>query len=240
MTPYAALVERIRRDPASPMLTYRDLRTGERMELSAASLGNAIAKTAGLLRDELAAQPGMVVGIHLPFHWQRVVWLGACAATGTVFAPGDSPADCDVCVMDRDHLDLRGTAAEDVLVSLAPFGLPEAAGAPAGVTDAAVAMRTHPDTFSPWEQPDASAPLIRREGASLTHGDVMDEARAALTTRGVPEGDRFALISPDPATDLLALAGPLVLGASVVLVAHPESGDLTVTLREEGVGGDGG
>lgn len=238
MTPYAALVERIRSDPASPLLTYRDLRTGERMELSAASLGNAIAKTAGLLRDELDAEPGMVVGIHLPFHWQRVVWLGACAATGTVFAPDASPEGCDVCVMDRDHLDLRGLAAEDVLVSLAPFGLPDPGGAPAGVTDAAVAMRTHPDTFTPWEPPDAAAPLIRREGATLTQGDVMDEARATLANRGVSDGQRFALISPDSESDILSLAGPLILGSGVVLVAHPDSGDLAATLREEGVEGD--
>ena len=91
MTPYAALLERTRRDPASPLLTYRDLASGERMEMSAASLANAIAKTAGMLRDELDADPGAVVGVHLPFHWQRVVWLGACAATSTVFAPGADP-----------------------------------------------------------------------------------------------------------------------------------------------------
>ena len=124
MTPYAALLERARRDPASPLLTYRDLSSGERMELSAASLANAIAKTAGMLRDELDAEPGSVVGVHLPFHWQRVVWLGACAATSTVFAPGAAPAECDVLVVDRARLDLIGSAREDVLVSSPPSACP--------------------------------------------------------------------------------------------------------------------
>ena len=61
MTPYAALRERVRRTPALPLLTFHDLATGERMELSAISLDNAVAKTAGLLRDELDIEPGDVL-----------------------------------------------------------------------------------------------------------------------------------------------------------------------------------
>lgn len=235
MTPYAALLERTRRDPASPLLTYRDLATGERMEMSAASLANAIAKTAGMLRDELDADPGAVVGVHLPFHWQRVVWLGACAATSTVFAPGADPVECDVLVVDRARLDLAGTAREDVLVSLAPFGLPERAEVPPGVIDAAVAMRGHPDVFVAWESPTESTALLREPERSLSHGDVMDLAGAELSGRGLGEGERFALVDPDRQTDLLALAGPLAHGGAAILLARPESGDVAATLREEGV-----
>jgi uncharacterized protein (TIGR03089 family) len=235
MTPYAALLERTRRDPASPLLTYRDLSSGERMELSAASLANAIAKTAGLLRDELDADPGAIVGVHLPLHWQRVVWLGACAATSTVFAPDAAPEECDVLVVDRTHLDRIGTAREDVLVSLAPFGLPERADVPSGVTDAAVAMRGHPDTFVPWEPPTESTPLLQEPGHILSHGDVMDRAGAELTKRGIAEGERFALVDPDGQSDLLALAGPLLRGSAVILVSHPGSGDVEAALREEGL-----
>jgi uncharacterized protein (TIGR03089 family) len=235
MMPYAALLDRARRDPASPLLTYRDLATGERMEFSAASLANAIAKTAGMLRDELDADPGSVVGVHLPFHWQRVVWLGACAATSTVFAPGAAPAECDVLVVDRARLDLIGSAREDVLVSLAPFGLPERADVPPGVTDAAVAMRGHPDVFVARDIPTESTPLLREPDRSLSHGDVMDLASVELTRRGLGEGERFALVDPDRQTDLLALAGPLARGGAAILLARPESGDVAATLREEGV-----
>ncbi len=235
MTPYAALLDRIRVDPASPVLTYRDLATGERMELSAASLGNAVAKTAGLLRDELDAEPGAIIGVHLPLHWQRVVWLGACAATGTVYAPDANPGECDVLVMDRARLDLAGTAAEDVLVSLAPFGLPDRGPVPSGVTDAAVAMRGHPDAFVPWEVPSDGAPLLRGSDAILSQGEVMDRAAEELSRRGVETGARFALVDPDPRADLLGLAGPLARGGAVLMVAAPASGDLQATLGEEGV-----
>ena len=235
MTPYAALLDRARRDPASPLLTYRDLATGERMEFSAASLANAVAKTAGMLRDELDADPGSVVGVHLPFQWQRVVWLGACAATSMVFAPGAAAAECDVLVVDRARLDLIGSAREDVLVSLAPCGLPERADMPPAVTDAAVAMRGHPDVFVAWESPTESTPLLREPDRSLSHGDVMDLADAELSRRGLGEGERFALVDPDRQTDLLALAGPLARGGAAILLARPESGDVAATLREEGV-----
>ena len=240
MTPYAALTERMRRDPASPLLTYRDLATGERMELSAASLGNAIAKTAGMLRDELDVEPGAVIGVHLPLHWQRVVWLGACAATATVFAAEASPEECDVLVVDRERLGLAGTAHEDVLVSLAPFGLPDGGSVPPGVTDAAVAMRGHPDSFVPWDPPTESTPLLRGPDGLASQGEVMARAAEELARRGVGSGERFALVEPEPLGDLLALAGPLALGGAAILIAHPESGDVTATLREEGLLARGG
>ena len=240
MTPYAALTERMRRDPSSPLLTYRDLATGERMELSAASLGNAVDKTAGMLRDELDAEPGAIIGVHLPLHWQRVVWLGACAATSTVFAPGADPDDCDVLVLDRARLGLVGSAREDVLVSLAPFGLPDGAGVPPGVTEAAVAMRGHPDTFVPWDPPTESTPLLRTTPGTLSQGDLMARAAEELSRRGLESGARFAVIDPEPQADLLALAGPLACGGSVVLISAPGSGDLDRALREEGLVSQGG
>ena len=237
MTPYAALTERMRRDPASPLLTYRDLATGERMELSAASLGNAIAKTAGMLRDDLDAEPGAIIGVHLPLHWQRVVWLGACAVTSTVFAPEADPGDCDVLVVDRARLGLVGSAREDVLVSLAPFGLPDGLDVPAGVTDAAVAMRGHPDSFVPWDPPMESTPLLRTPQAILSQGELMTRAADELSRRGVDGGARFAIIDPAPQADVLVLAGPLANGGSVVLVAQATSGDIQQTLNQEGVEG---
>lgn len=235
MTPYAALLARMRTDPASPLLTYRDLSTGERMELSAASLGNAIAKTAGLLRDDMDVQPGAVIAIHLPLHWQRAVWLGACAATGAIYAPGLAPEECDVCVVDRAHIDLVGRAPEDVLVSLAPFGLPEPGGAPVGVVDAAVAMRAHPDTFAPVSPPAEEMPLTRMDGAAMSQGDLMDRARSVLAERGVGAGERLAIIDDDPQADVLMLAGGLVSTSGAVVIAHSGSGDLTAVLREEGI-----
>lgn len=235
MMPYAALVARIRTDPATPFVTYRHLGSGERMELSAASLGNAVAKTAGLLRDELDAQPGTVVAVHLPHHWQRVVWLGACAATGTIFAPNAPASSGDICVMDYTHLDHAGQAAEDVLVSVSPFGLPEPAGTPSGVTEAAVSMRAHPDTFVTYVDPRQDMPLIRAAELEVSQGELLHRASTCLAERAVSAGERFALVDPDPLTDVLALAGPLATGSAVVLIADAAAGDLGLALREEGV-----
>jgi uncharacterized protein (TIGR03089 family) len=138
-------------------------------------------------------------------------------------------------VVDRARLGLAGTAREDVLVSLAPFGLPERADVPPGVTDAAVAMRGHPDAFVPWEPTADTTPLLRGPDRSLSHGDVMDAASAELAARGIGVGERFALVEPDPQSDLLALAGPLARGGAAILLARSDSGDVAATLREEGV-----
>lgn len=235
MTPYAALLDRERKDPAAPLLTYRDLGSGERMELSAASLANAVAKTAGMLRDELDAEPGAVIGIHLPLHWQRIIWLGACAATGTVFEAGAPPADCDVCVVDRARLGLTGAAREDVLASLAPFGLPERDGASPGVIEAAVAMRGHPDTFVPYSPSAGETPLLRHAGQLLSHGAVMERSAEELRRRGIGPGERFAIIDPDPLADILGLAGPLSMGGAAVLITNADAADMAAALREEGI-----
>ena len=56
-------------NPAGPRITYYDDATGERIELSTATLANWAAKTANLLRDELGAGPGSRVAVLLPAHW---------------------------------------------------------------------------------------------------------------------------------------------------------------------------
>lgn len=217
------------------MITYRDLASGERMELSGASLDNAVAKTAGLLRDELEVEQGAIIGVHLPLHWQRVVWLGACSATGAVFASEARPEACDILVVDRARLGLVGIAREDVLVSLAPFGLPEASGAPPGVIDAATAMRGHPDTYVPFEEPGDDLPLLMRDANAVTQGGVMKAAADRLAERGIAHGERFAIVDPDPEADLLGLAGPLAAGGAAVLISHAQAGDLDRALSDEGV-----
>ena len=122
-----------------------------------------------------------------------------------------------------------------MLVSLAPFGLPDGADVPPGVTDAAVAMRGHPDFFVPWDPPSESTPLLRTPQGTLSQGELMTRATDELSRRGVDDGTRFAIIDPEPQADLLVLAGPLAHGGSVVLVAQADSGDLQQTLRQEGV-----
>ena len=70
-------------DPAGPRITYYDDATGERIELSTATLVNWAAKTGNLLRDEMGAGPANRVAVLLPAHWQTAAvlfgiwWIGA-------------------------------------------------------------------------------------------------------------------------------------------------------------------
>src|SRR5689334_21049872 len=72
----------VRRDGASPFLTYYDDVTGERIELSALTTANWVAKTANLLVDEYDLEPGETVAIGLPPHWLSVVWALATWSAG--------------------------------------------------------------------------------------------------------------------------------------------------------------
>lgn len=97
------LASELRRDGARPFLTWYDDKTGERVELSVATLANWAAKTANLLSDEHGLAPGDVVRLAPPDHWLAVVaalgaWtMGSCvsvsaAAPDALDLPGDVAA----------------------------------------------------------------------------------------------------------------------------------------------------
>lgn len=231
VTPYAALQARVRRRPAQPLVTFYDLTTGERMELSAASLDNAVAKTAGLMRDELDVLPGDRIEVHLPLHWQRAVWWGACAATGARFVSDGHDADEPdggglaappiLAAFDRDHLAFAGRARDDVVVSLEPFGLPSRDPLPAGVIDHAIAARAHPDVFVPFVDPPDDG--------------TMRAAEECAAARGLAAGARVLVREGDPDRDLLMLAVPLAIDGSAVLVRNATDAGLAELLEAEGI-----
>lgn len=238
MTPWANLGERARRDGASPLVTYVDLASGARAELSAASLANAVAKTAGLLRDELDIEPGARIGIDLPLHWQWAVWLGAASAVGAILVPQGLTAGTDLMVTAFGAPPAKGAdmVADTVVVSLHPLGLPEGA-VPSGYVDHAMAARAHPDVFAPVEPPSEGAPLLELDGRSLTAAEAEREASGALDARGIPPGGRL-LLRDDRDIALAPLALLLALPGSAVLVRHAECGDLARVAGEERVSGE--
>src|SRR6478735_8186016 len=63
---------------SAPLLTYYDVGSGERTELSGISLSNWVAKTGNLLVDELMVDAGDQVELALsvghPGHWVTLVW----------------------------------------------------------------------------------------------------------------------------------------------------------------------
>ena len=205
----------VRERGASPLLTYYDLATGERTELSGISVANWVDKTSNLLADELGAGPGYRVELALaersPGHWVTLVWQLACWQVGAAVTLGRRTAATVVVVGQGDP-----TAAEKgtpVLVcSLHPLGLPLAEPPPAGVLDYALEVRAQPDQHAAMPQSGLAIawqdPTCQLTQADLLTGDATDRRR---------------LIRPDDpwTTTRDGLIAPLLGGGSSVVVAGP-------------------
>ena len=68
-------------DRTRPLVTHYD-GPDSRIELSVASVANAVVKSASMLRDGLGLPPAAVVSIDLPRHWQLPVWVMAALSVG--------------------------------------------------------------------------------------------------------------------------------------------------------------
>ncbi|MGR6317326.1 TIGR03089 family protein [Micromonospora soli] len=194
-------------DPTRPMLTWYDDATGERTELSGATLTNWVAKTANLLVDEVALAPGDTAAVLLPPHWQTAaVLLGCWSAKLTVI---DTPGNVDVLFAAADRVDQAAAwpAGERYALALDPFALPMRQ-VPPGYADFVSAVRGHGDHFTPYPQGGET------DAASLARA----EARAAELC--LTPGDRLLVDTaqyPDPVDWLLA---PLSAGTTLVLCAN--------------------
>ena len=143
-------------DPAGPRITYYDDATGERIELSTATLANWASKTGNLLRDELGAGPSSRVAVMLPAHWQTAAVLFGIWWIGAEVVLNGGAADIALCTVDRlpDADDAVGMG-EVAVLSLDAFGKP-VPDLGVGVTDYATAVRVHGDQISPERHPGAA------------------------------------------------------------------------------------
>ncbi|HET8969797.1 MAG TPA: TIGR03089 family protein [Candidatus Nanopelagicales bacterium] len=235
-TPYAALRDALVADPARPLVTY--VGPEGRTELSVRTFENGVAKAAGLLRDGYDVEPGDVVALLLPAHWQTAVWLGACWAAGAVASFEASDVDdAAVALACADRLVETAGAAEVLRVSRHPFGLPSAEPLPAGVLEAATEVRAHSDDFTPYAAPGGADPALRVGGDALTNAEVMAAATAVAARLGLTAGRLLTTGVTDGADSraavLALLAVPLAVGASVVIAAPGT--DLDELTRTEGV-----
>jgi uncharacterized protein (TIGR03089 family) len=181
----------MRADPVGPRITYYDDATGERIELSAATLANWAAKTGNLLRDELGAGAGSRVAVLLPAHWQTAAvlfgawWIGAEVLLESNAVGVEGSADIALCTADRLAEADAAVAAgggEVVVLSLDPFGRP-VPDLPVGVTDYATAVRVHGDQITPETRPGAAL-----AGSSPDEVLALCEKSAAAT--GLTPSDR--------------------------------------------------
>lgn len=236
-----------------PLLTWYHAAAGQRVELSARTFGNWVAKTANLLVEELGLEPGDRVALLLPSHWQAPVALAACWGAGVSAVPAGpgtaaaaallAEAGCAACFVHEELLaevpQRFGGAPPPLLVVTAdPLG--RAAGDLGGALPFARLAASMPDHFD-GDEPAAAAEALLLAGPDgprrWTQGQLVETALELGEQLGVREGDRlYCGLDLDGADGVLAgVAVPLVRGAGVVLERDPDPAGLAKRLADERV-----
>ncbi|MEU6747858.1 TIGR03089 family protein [Spirillospora sp. NPDC046719] len=238
--PAELLRRRLADDPSRPLVTYYDDAKGERVELSARTFDNWVAKTANFLVDGLAAEPGGRVVLALPPHWQTAVWLMACWSAGLAAVPVDPATVLERDAAGAEPLEASGpyilAAAEEVLdvvladprvdgeaeevvgLSLHPLGGP-LGDCPVGVTDYAAEVRSYGDRFAPDPEVTPGLPALDVTKTTLTGAELVAAARAAAAKWELDASSRVLVDMPFTTLDgvMAGLVAPLASGASVII-----------------------
>jgi uncharacterized protein (TIGR03089 family) len=226
MTTFAAVLEGLLRgDAARPLVTFYDHASGERTELSVTTYANWVAKTAGLLAEELDLTRGQLVRIDLPIHWLGPVFLGAAWSVGLTVTDGDD-AEAYVCGPDS----LARWAEQDAVVlasALQPLGTRFAEPLPPGVRDYGVEVWSQPDAWVAFDPPGPHDLAV----GGTTHEELW---AAAAAGDALADGGRV-LTEENPASPsgLPSFTEPLVRGGSLVLVANADPDRLDATYAAE-------
>src|SRR5262252_7979590 len=223
LTVVDALATVIATDATRPLFTYYDDATGERTELSGATLANWVAKTANLLVDGLGLGTGDVAAVALPPHWQTAAVLLGCWSAGLAvdLEPAGEPAQVGFAAADRLG---QIRADETYALALDPFGLGFRTGPPAAAQDFNEVVRGYGDRFSPRVK---VGPRTEALASGETHADLVAAAPPAEA------GDRLLIDAdahPDPVYWLVA---PLLAGASVVLCRNLDRARVAERLAAE-------
>jgi len=248
--------ERLRAAPGTPLVTFVDHTTGERTELSAATLDNWASKTANLLVEEYDLAPGDRVGLVAGPHWSTAAILLGCMKAGACVVPGATDGVRLVVVEEA-----AGVGAADGLTREAPSadpGIEEAAGVgavlegvPVVVVGAGMGARlTGPlppgalgygeevlAFADDYDDPDVDAgtDAVLLDGVRLTQGDLL-AAVAAYGERGLGGGGRVLVTQgPEAVEGLLGVLGPLAWGGAAVVVRGADPARLWDTIATEGV-----
>jgi uncharacterized protein (TIGR03089 family) len=223
-------------DPTRPLLTYYDDATGERTELSGATLDNWVAKTANLLVDGCGLVPGDVAAVLLPPHWQTAaVLLGAWSAglaagpAGPVRRAIGEAHQPDVAFVAADRIAEAPAATDRFVLGLAPMALP-LRQVPAGFVDYVAEVRTHGDHFQPYAPVGSEDPAFT-DGTN--HREVVSAARELARTRGLGPDDRVLVDAARWTRPLEWLLVALSVGASIVLCANADPGKLDARREAE-------
>lgn len=186
----------------TPVVTYYDAATGERVELSGVTLANWVAKVANWLVDDLDAERGSRIRIGLPSHWLRHVWLLAAWRVGAIVTDHDAQ-------IGLSGPELQADEPTRLAASLRPLGgrfLDE----PDGFLDVAIHVPGNPDVFIDLDPPAPQDLAIDLTDYRATHAELLTVP--PITDRVLREPDSLG-------ADARALAAALVGGGSLVVVA---------------------
>ncbi|MCU1616110.1 MAG: hypothetical protein JWO98_3650 [Frankiales bacterium] len=247
-TPADLLAGALRGAPAAPLITWYDDTNDERVELSATTFANWVAKAANLLQEEFDVGPGSTVALALPVHWQTAAaylaaWSCGAAVLDTAAEDDGRLAEADVVLAAQDRLaaledtGLVGDDGAQLLgLSLHPLGMGmrDYVGA---ARDFALEVRTAGDVFVPYEQPDPEAPGLLAGGLELTLGGLVATADELARRLGIGAGDRLLTVDRTAAEagPVAWLLAPLAAQASLVLVGHPRPDRLAHRAESERV-----
>lgn len=200
MTLFAHLTDVSARLGHRPAVVFRDAASGERTELSFATLHNWTCKTANLLLDRFDAGPGAEVTLVSPLHWTAPIVALGTWATGAALRVGGPPGE----VLVAHEGDAPDRA--DVLLGAGLGGRP---AVPVNVPEDAATIPdvlAEPDDFvddpgdeGAWaiggrSQASLWAERIEAPGSRILHAaDRVAEATVVLLARTLPAGTTVVL-----------------------------------------------
>lgn len=175
----------LRRDGARPFLTWYDDATGERIELSVATIANWAAKTANLLVDEHGLDADDVIGLAPASHWlSAVALLGAWTAGVGVDVTG---AHAGVSLPGEAAAFMSTVLPQPDLLTMAP------------ATERAVAVVTADRSWTLAELvAEAGDPPARCRVLTVRALDTVDGIVAAVVAPLVADGSAVLVTNPDP------------------------------------------
>ncbi|MHC6175741.1 TIGR03089 family protein [Glutamicibacter sp. X7] len=183
--PYIDDLLSTRRAQATPWLIWHS-HEGERIELSGRVFDNWVAKSANLLMDLPALNPGDTVVLDLPTHWKSLVLAFAIWHHGAVLTtPDDELATEAVLWVGTDPNDARiPPAAEILAVNLASLALAFDGDLGPVAEDYTALVRSFADSFSasalPGHLTALAAGSTKLSLAEICNGDRKEQGTVAL------------------------------------------------------------
>jgi len=205
-------------DPSQPLVTYYDMATGERVELSTTTTANWVAKTSNFLVDDLDAGPGTRIRVGLPSHWLTTVWILSAWNIGAAVV--DHTADVGL-----SGADLVAEEPHRVAASLRPLGgrFPQP---PDGFLDLGAEVPGHGDHFLALDPPEPSTVALDLDGVTSTHAELLASV--------VPDGARRLVAPGTIRRDAELIAAACLGGGSLVIVASATPEQISRVGAQEG------